>query len=243
MLTKWIAALRYDPAIWAIAALSLVAHAAVAGRYDFFRNELYYIVCGRHPAFGYADQPPLVPLLAAATQIFGLSAWLLRLPAALAAASLVPLTAAFARLLGGTTQSAILAALAAAIAPALIALTQIMTTSTFEPLAWTAAAYLIARAAILDDRRALLWAGLATGIAMQAKIRHRYLARRPARRITRHPGTTNPRHSRMLRRPRHRLGHRNSQSDLANASRLAVPAGHDAPQRRPHQPHRRPASI
>ncbi len=169
ILTKWTAALRRDPTIWTIAALSLLAHMAVASRYDFFRNELYYIVCGRHPAFGYADQPPLVPLMAAASQIFGLSPWLLRLPAALAAAALIPLTAAFARLLGGTTQSAILAALAAAIAPALIALTQIMTTSTFEPLAWTAAAYLIARAAILDERRALLWAGLATGIAMQAK--------------------------------------------------------------------------
>jgi hypothetical protein len=163
------ATLRRDPAIWAIATFALIAHLAFASRYDIFRNELYYIVCGRHPAFGYADQPPLVPLMAAASQIFGLSPWLLRLPAALAAAALVPLTAHFARLLGGTTQSAIIAALAAAIAPALMALTQIMTTSTFEPLLWTAAAYLIARAAILDDRRALLWAGLAAGIAMQAK--------------------------------------------------------------------------
>ena len=164
-----LATLRRDPAITLIGAAALLAHLAVAGRYDFFRNELYYIVCGRHPAIGYADQPPLVPLMAAASQIFGLSPWLLRLPAALAAAALVPLTASFARLLGGTTQSAIIAALAAAMAPALIALTQIMTTSTFEPLLWTAAAYLIARAAILEDRRALLWAGLAAGIAMQAK--------------------------------------------------------------------------
>jgi hypothetical protein len=36
-----------------------VLHLIVAGRYDIFRNELYFIVCGRHPDFGYVDQPPL----------------------------------------------------------------------------------------------------------------------------------------------------------------------------------------
>jgi hypothetical protein len=156
-------------AVWGIASLALALHLAVAGRYDFFRNELYYIVCGRHPAFGYADQPPLVPLIAAASQIFGLNLWLLRLPAALAAAALVPLTAGFARLLGGSAKAEILAALAAALPPALMALTQIMTTSTFEPLAWTACGYFITRTVILDDRRALIWAGVTAGIAMQAK--------------------------------------------------------------------------
>ncbi len=57
-------------AVWTIAAATAALHFALAGRYDIFRNELYFIVCGRHPAFGYADQPPLVPLLAAATQLF-----------------------------------------------------------------------------------------------------------------------------------------------------------------------------
>jgi 4-amino-4-deoxy-L-arabinose transferase-like glycosyltransferase len=98
-------------------------HLAVAGRYDIFRNELYFIVCGCHPDFGFVDQPPLVPLLAAATQIFGDNAWLLRLPAVLAAAGLVLLSASFARVLGGNATSAWIAGLAAGIAPALIGLT------------------------------------------------------------------------------------------------------------------------
>jgi len=74
-----------DPWVWVMAVLVAALHLAVAARYDYFRNELYFIACGRHPAFGYADQPPLVPLLAAATQLFGPNLSLLRLPAALAA--------------------------------------------------------------------------------------------------------------------------------------------------------------
>src|SRR5215813_2130581 len=80
--------------IAAITLATALIHLTLAGRYDFFRNELYFIMCGRHPDFGYVDQPPLVPLLAAATQSFGENLRLLRLPAALAAAALVPLTAA-----------------------------------------------------------------------------------------------------------------------------------------------------
>ena len=77
------------PVEWLIALVIGLVHLAVAGRYDIFRNELYFIVCGRHPDFGYVDQPPLVPLLAATTQLFGDNPWLLRLPAVAAAAGLV----------------------------------------------------------------------------------------------------------------------------------------------------------
>jgi 4-amino-4-deoxy-L-arabinose transferase-like glycosyltransferase len=157
------------PWVWLLAGLTAAIHLAFAGRYDIFRNELYYIVCGRHPAFGYADQPPLVPLIAAATQIVGVNVWLLRVPAALAAATLVPLTVAFVRLLGGGEKAAFAAALATTLSPALVALTQITTTSTFETIGWTACAYWIARAIVRNEGRAWLWAGVAAGVCMEAK--------------------------------------------------------------------------
>ena len=78
-----------QPAVWIVAALVGIVHAATAGRYDAQRNELYFLVCGWHPDFGYVDQPPLVPLIAAATQIFGINIWLLRLPAIIVAVAMM----------------------------------------------------------------------------------------------------------------------------------------------------------
>ena len=114
------AAIRRDPVVWSVALLLGLIYVPVAGRYDTFRDELYFIVCGRHPAFGYADLPPLVPFIAAASQLFGDHTWLLRLPGIAAAIALVPLTAAFARTLGGGAASAWMAGVAAGIAPMLV---------------------------------------------------------------------------------------------------------------------------
>jgi hypothetical protein len=156
-------------AAWSVAAVVAIVHLSVAQQYGIFRNELYFIVTGRHPAFGYVDQPPLVPLLAALTQSAGFHLWLLRLPAIIAAALLVPLTVVFAQLLGATTRGAWLAAIGAASATLVTAMTATLSTSTFEPLAFTAIAYFVARALLLNEPRAFLWAGIVAGVAFEAK--------------------------------------------------------------------------
>jgi hypothetical protein len=56
---------------WIVAGLTLLVHALANPHYGFFRDELYFIACGRRPDFGYVDQPPVVPLLAAGSQVFG----------------------------------------------------------------------------------------------------------------------------------------------------------------------------
>jgi hypothetical protein len=158
-----------DRPLWIMLAVAALVHLATAGRYDAMRNELYFIICGRHPDFSYVDQPSLVPLIAAATQMFGNSIWLLRLPAVIAVLAMIPLTAALTRLIGGDARAAFLAALTTTIAPLLVAVGTLLTTETFEPLTWTALAYLLADAWIRRNRRMLLWAGLVAGIALQMK--------------------------------------------------------------------------
>lgn len=156
-------------AAWSVAGVVAIVHLLTADRYGYFVNELYFIVCGRHPAFGYVDQPPLVPLIAAATQFAGTHLWVLRLPAVLAATLLVPLTVAFAGLLGASTRGAWLAAIAAASSPMLTAMTATLTTSTFEPLAWTALAYCVTRAILREEARFWWFAGAVAGFAFEAR--------------------------------------------------------------------------
>ena len=161
--------MRRDPVVWIATPVLAVVFFATASRYDTFRNELYFIVCGRHPAFGYADLPPLVPLIAAATQIFGDNLFLLRLPSILAALALLPLTAEFARLLGGDRAAAWPAAVGVALAPMLIGIASTLGTPSFEPLGWTLCAYLLTRALLREEHNLLIWAGVVTGVTMETK--------------------------------------------------------------------------
>lgn len=160
---------RGDYLALGLAAMAFVLHALFAGRYDVFRDELYFIVCGRHPAFGYADQPPVVPLLAAGFYGLGHSVWLLRLPATLAAAALAWLGVRFARLLGGGTFAAAAAGIAVTIAPMLMGMAATLNTTVFDPLAWTLIAWLLARAILRGERTALLWCGVVAGLDFEIK--------------------------------------------------------------------------
>ena len=154
---------------WGLASAAFVLHAAFANRYDVFRDELYFIVCGRHPDFGYVDQPPLVPLLSAALYSLGRQTWLLRMPCVLAAAALPWLAVKFVRLAGGGNGAAIAAGIACIVAPMLVGLMAIFNTTVFEPIAWTAIAYFLTRAVLKSESAALIWCGVIAGLALEAK--------------------------------------------------------------------------
>lgn len=152
-----------------LATIPLVLHLIAAGNYGFFRDELYFIVCGRHPAFGYVDQPPLAPLLAAASQFGGLSLWHMRLIPALFHAGAVVAACALVRLLGGDRAAEAMAGLAVGLCPVELALTATLGTSSLEPLVWTMVIYAYLRGILRDQTRWFIGAGVIAGIALEDK--------------------------------------------------------------------------
>ena len=54
-------------AVFLVAGLMVAALMVVSSAYGFHGDEMYFVVAGQHPAFGYVDQPPLTPLLSAAS--------------------------------------------------------------------------------------------------------------------------------------------------------------------------------
>jgi 4-amino-4-deoxy-L-arabinose transferase-like glycosyltransferase len=104
--------------LWCFGGLALVPHFLTNSGYGYFRDELYYIACSRHLAFGYVDQPPLSLLLVRLSHLlFGDSLFALRLFPALAGALTVILTGMIARKLGGRTWALTLSCSASLCAP------------------------------------------------------------------------------------------------------------------------------
>ena len=135
-----------DLTVWGVACVSFVAHMAVAWRYGFHRDELYYIAAGFHPAWGYVDHPALVPMLARfAVTLFGASVVGLRLFAALACAAVIVLAGYLARELGAGKFAAALTALAVAVAPIFVSGGHLFQTVAFDQLVWAIALALLAR--------------------------------------------------------------------------------------------------
>jgi len=144
-------------------------HVYVNGSYGYFRDELYYIVCGRHPAFGYVDQPPLTPLIAWGSDAAFHSLRGLRLVPALACAATVALAAYAAGVLGGGLYARWLAGLAVLAGGVLQAFGVILITDTLQPLAWTTIGLCVIKAGQDDEPLWLIPTGVVTGVAFLAK--------------------------------------------------------------------------
>lgn len=160
-------------ATWPVAAVALFELAllvAFAGGYGYHRDELYFIEAGRHPAFGYDDQPPLTPLIGrASSALFGQTPTGLRMASALAMAACVVLCALMARELGGGRRAQVVAAACLVAGTGPLYVGHLLSTSTFDFLAWTLLLFLAARLLGGADPRMWLAFGVAAGLALQNK--------------------------------------------------------------------------
>ena len=153
-----------------VAAAQFLVLVATSTRYGYHRDELYFIVAGSHPAFGYPDQPPLVPLLCwAMHELAPGSLLVLRLPSALAAAATTGIAALITREVGGTRRAQLIAAACTASSGFALAVGHFVTTTTFDLLSTSAFGWLMIRAITRRSGPCLLAAGIVVGIGCEAK--------------------------------------------------------------------------
>ncbi len=105
--------------------------------WGYFRDEFYYLACGRRLAWGYVDHGPLVAVQArVAEAVFGRSLTGLRMFAALAGAARVFLTGVLAWAMGGRRAAQGLAMVGVLVAPNYLAIDGFLSMNSFESMFW-----------------------------------------------------------------------------------------------------------
>ena len=139
--------------------------------YGFFRDELYFLVCGHHLAWGYVDQPPLVALQARlAETLFGLSPTGIRILSFAAGGVTVGLTGLIAWQLGGRRTAQVLAMSAVLAAPVFLGTSNYLSMNSVEPCFWMGALLVVLRIAEGSaSPRAWLLFGLLAGMGIENK--------------------------------------------------------------------------
>ncbi|HEY6903429.1 MAG TPA: glycosyltransferase family 39 protein, partial [Candidatus Acidoferrales bacterium] len=156
--------------IWAIALADLLFHIYFNNRYGYFRDEFDYIACGNHLAWGYVDQPPLIPFLARASMVlFGDSLRAIRFIPALASSLLIVQTAVLTCELRGKRFALLLSAVTILIAPQYLSNGSLLTTNCLEPNLWMGCAYFAILAMKRRDPRHWLWFGVIAGVGLEEK--------------------------------------------------------------------------
>jgi Dolichyl-phosphate-mannose-protein mannosyltransferase len=149
---------------------ALLVHLLTNGRYGYFRDELYYIACGRHLDLGYVDQPPLSILLLRLSQmLLGDSLFAIRLLPALAGAAIVALTGTIAREIGGGAWAIALACAGSLCALFNLAVGNFFSMNAFEPLFWMGSVYLLVRIINGGSPTLWLWFGVLLGLGLENK--------------------------------------------------------------------------
>jgi len=163
--------------VLSLATAKLLFHLLTAGRYGIFRDELYYLACSEHLAFGYVDQPPLIAVVAwLSRHLFGESLLGLRLLPAFAGAATVWLSGKLAREMGGRAFAQALAALAVIATPIFLLMHHWLIMNAFEPLIWLGCAWCVVRAINQGDPRYWLCFGVLLGLGMENKYTAAFFA-------------------------------------------------------------------
>src|SRR6059058_3990413 len=152
-----------------LALANFLMHVYFNNRYGYFRDEFDYMSCGDHLAWGYVDQPPLIPfLIHICRAVLGDSLRSIRFIPALASSLLVVQTAILAREFGGKKFALLLSAITVALAAQYLSNGSLLGTNCLEPNLWMGCAYFVILA-IKGDPRYWVLGGLVAGLGLEEK--------------------------------------------------------------------------
>jgi hypothetical protein len=138
--------------------------------YGYFRDEMYYLICGRHLAWGYVDQGPLVAVQARlAETMFGRSLVGLRMFAAIGGGIRVFLTGVLAWCLGGKRASQVLAMIGILVAPQYLGGDSYLSMNSVESVFWMSSLLALILIERGGSRRLWLVFGAAAGLGLLNK--------------------------------------------------------------------------
>lgn len=156
--------------VFVVAATLVLLLLLTADRYGFHRDELYFLEAGQHLAFGYVDQPPLVPVLARLqSALFGAAPWALRVIPALMTGGTAVLAALLAREMGGARRAQTWSAVAVGGAGFVLAVGHVLSTATFDFAFWLGLIFLAARLLRTGEARWWVAYGVLAGLALWNK--------------------------------------------------------------------------
>ncbi|HWD82009.1 MAG TPA: glycosyltransferase family 39 protein [Kribbella sp.] len=143
---------------------------ALSGRYGYHRDELYFVVAGRHLSWGYVDQPPLTPFITrVSTAVFGDTVMGLRVLSTVSTVATIVVIALLAREFGSSRRGQVLAAICAAVSGFVLGVGHLVSTATYDLLAWMLIGLFAVKLLRTGDGRWWLALGLTAGIALENK--------------------------------------------------------------------------
>lgn len=160
-----------DFVIGLVALASVVLHLFALRGYGYFRDELYYIACSDHLAFGYVDQPPFsIFLLKGIRLIFGDSLVAIRMLPVLGGAMVIFMTGKLAKELGGRGFGVILAAIAAFAPIGNLFEFNYYSMNFLDHLFWLSCFFLLVRIIKTENPKIWILFGIIAGLGLQNKI-------------------------------------------------------------------------
>ncbi len=155
---------------YALALFKIFLFLLAGNSYGYFRDELYFLACAEHLAFGYPDHAPLSVWIARLSrEIFGESLYAIRFLPALAGALRIILTGWLVREFGGKHYATLLACLCVTVAPIYLAMDNLLSMNSYESLFWTGCALAYVLAVKRENPRYWLLFGALAGLGLMNK--------------------------------------------------------------------------